>query len=169
MEKLKTLGIGLVVALLTLAVGIGAAIYKKQRSHAKKAVQTASPVVVSHASVDSELVTDDRFFSRAVAVPKGEVSDERRIDFARDLEAAIDAGKAGLKDVEFRAEAPDKDVMALYAYDVTRERCLALAQSNVIQRAVESGVRTFSCQDKETNYLFSTPIKNPQGEIRIKM
>lgn len=169
MEKIKSLGLGLVVALLTLAVGIGTAVYMKHRAQAKKGVQTASHVVVSHASVESELVTDERFFSRAVAVPKGEVSDERRIEFARDLESAIDAGKAGLKDVEFRAEAPGKDVMALYAYEVTRERCLALAQSNVIQRAVESGVRTFSCQDKQTNYLFSTPIKNPQGEIRIKM
>ena len=169
MGKIKSLGLGLVVALLTLGVGIGTAVYMKHRSQAKRSVEVSSPLVVSQASVESELVTDDRFFSRAVAVPKGEVTDEGRIDFARDLESAIDAGKAGLKDVEFRAEAPDKDVMALYAYEVTKERCLALAQSNVIQRAVESGVRTFSCQDKQTNYLFSTPIKNPKGEIHIKM
>ena len=169
MGKIKGFFIGLAVAALTLAIGIGTAVYMKQRSQAKARVEVSSPLVVSQSHVESELVTDDRFFSRAVAVPKGEVTDEQRIGFARDLESAIDAGKAGLKDVEFRAEAPDKDVMALYAYEVTRERCLALAQSNVIQRAVESGVRTFSCQDKQTNYLFSTPIKNPKGEIRIKM
>lgn len=162
MGKLKRLGIGLVVALLTLAVGIGAAVYMKQRSHAKLEKQ-------NERRVTGEVVNDERFFSRGVELATGEVTDEQRIKFAQDLESAIDQPKTGFNDIEFRAEAPDKDVIALYAYNVTRERCVALAQSNVIQRARESGFRAFSCQDKQTNYLFSTPIKNPQGDIRIRM
>lgn len=116
-----------------------------------------------------ELVTDEKFFTRAITLPTGQVTHVQRIDFAADLESAIDASKTGLKDIEFRAEAPDVDVLALYAHNITRERCLALVHSPVVQRAVDSGFRTFSCQDKEKTYLFSTPIKDSKGEIRLKM
>lgn len=165
MGKLKRLTIGLAVALVTLALGIGIVAYLKQRARATRGAQT------SHASneqrVQGELVTDERFFSRAVTVPTGEVSDQQRIKFALELESAIAEAKTGMKDIQIRAEAPDKDVIALYALGVTRQNCLSLAQSNVIQRSTESGFRTFSCQDKVVNYLFSTPIKDPRGEIRI--
>src|SRR5262249_37745105 len=116
-----------------------------------------------------ESVIDEKFFTRAVTVPTGAVTSEQRITFAAELESAIDATKTGLTDIEIRAEAPDKDVIALYAHNVTRERCLALVQSKVVQRAGESGFRTFSCQDKEKTYLFSTPIKDSKGEIRLRM
>lgn len=118
---------------------------------------------------EGEMVTDERYFSRAVALPAGKVTNSDREKFAYRLETAIDQAKTGLTDVEIRAEAPDNDVMALYAHGVTRERCLALAQSHVIQRTAESGFRTFSCQDKKMNYMFSTPIKDPKGEVRLKL
>lgn len=168
MGKLKSLVIGLAVAALTLVVGIGTAVYLKQRSQAKKAVQASPVPAMNQPGTEGELVTDERFFSRAVLVPTGEVTDEERIKFALVLEQAIDESKTGMQEIQIRAEAPDKDVIALYAVGVTREKCLSLNQSNLIQRLTVSGFRTFSCQDKNTNYLFSTPIKNPKGEIRIR-
>lgn len=115
-----------------------------------------------------ELIYDERFFSQGVMLPTGEVTYADRESFAHQLETAIN-GNTGFTDIEIRAEAPEKDVIALYAHGVTRERCLALLQSTVIQRAAESGFRTLSCQDKKQNHLFSTPIKNAKGEIRLRM
>ncbi|HKR12458.1 MAG TPA: hypothetical protein VJT15_10395 [Pyrinomonadaceae bacterium] len=115
-----------------------------------------------------ELIYDERFFSQGVMLPTGEVTHAERESFAHELETAIN-GNTGFTEIDIRAEAPEKDVIALYAQGVTKERCLALLQSTVIQRAAESGFRTLSCQDKKLNYLYSTPIKNPKGEIRLRM
>lgn len=123
----------------------------------------------SQRRTEGELITDERFFSQGVMLPKGQVTYSDRESFAHQLETAIDSGKTGFTDIDIRAEAPEKDVIALYANGVTRQRCLALAQSTVIQRAAESGFRTLSCEDKKLNYLFSTPIKNAKGEIRLRM
>ena len=116
-----------------------------------------------------EFIKDEKFFSGNVLLPEGDVTHVARERFVHQLETEIDSGKAGLTDIEIRAEAPDKDVIALYANGVTRERCVALNQSTVIQKAATIGFRTFSCQDKQKSYLFSTPIKEPKGEIRLRM
>lgn len=119
---------------------------------------------------EGELIKDERFFSQGVLLPKGQVTHADRESFAHQLETGIDErNTGGVTNIEIRAEAPDKDVIALYANGVTRERCLALVQSTVIQKAAEIGFRTFSCQDKQKSYLFSTPIKDAKGEIRLRL
>ncbi len=123
----------------------------------------------SQTRTEGEFIKDDGLFSREIFLPKTHVSQSDRERFAYHLETAIFKEKIGLTDVEIRAEAPHKDVIALYANGVTKQRCLALLQSTVIQRSTESGFRTLSCQDKQKNYLFSTPIKDPKGEIRLRM
>ena len=117
--------------------------------------------------IDVTVVIDEQFFSKPIVFPTGQVNNDQRLKFAKDLEAAIDPNKTKLKEIMIRAEAPDKDVIALYAFNVTREECEALTASKVIQQATEIGFRTFSCQDKENNRLISLPIKNRKGEIRI--
>jgi hypothetical protein len=114
----------------------------------------------SQRRVESELLTDERFFSGSVMLPKGQVTHSDRESFVHQLERAIDSQKTSLTEIQIRAEAPEKDVIALYANGVTRQRCLDLAQSILIQRAAEAGFRTLSCEDKQKRNLFSTAIKN---------
>jgi len=117
--------------------------------------------------IESQLVTDNRYFSKPVALPSGEVPDEQRISFVKELESAIDEEKTKLKEIGVRAEAPGKVVIALYASNVTRQVCESLTDSLVVQQATTIGFRTFSCQDRKTHYLISLPIKDKRGEIDI--
>ena len=117
--------------------------------------------------VEVTVVIDEQFFSKPIVFPKGQVNNDQRLKFAKDLEAAIDPNKTKLKEIMIRAEAPDKDVIALYAFNVSREECEALTASKVIQQSTDIGFRTFSCQDKENSRLISLPIKNRRGEIKI--
>jgi hypothetical protein len=116
---------------------------------------------------ENQVVTDERFFSKPIKFPSGKITNEQRAKFAKDLESVIDETKTKFKDVVIKAEAPDNDVIALYARNVTREECESMADSEIIQRATTIGFRTFSCQDKITNHLISFPITSRQGEIRI--
>ncbi len=119
-------------------------------------------------TIEYQLVSDERFFSQPVKLPTGEVTNEQRERFAKELESAIDKTRTKFQVVAIRAEAPDKNVIALYAQGgMTRAECEPLAQSEVIQRATDIGFRTFACEDKSTPLLFSTPITNKRGEIRI--
>lgn len=119
-------------------------------------------------AVEYQLVSDERFFSKPVRLPTGEVTDEQRERFAKELESAMDGAKTNYKVVGVRAEAPGKVVIALYARGgMTRAECESLAQSEVIQRATGIGFRTFACEDKSTPLLFSTPITNKRGELVI--
>ena len=117
--------------------------------------------------VQNRVVTDDRFFFKPIAFPSGNVTNEQRITFAQDLEAALDETKSGFTEIAIRAEAPDKDVIALYASNVTRQRCESLIASRIIQEATTIGFRTFSCQDRSMKYFVSIPIKDRKGEVRI--
>jgi len=118
--------------------------------------------------IEYQLVADERFFSKPVRVPTGDVTNEQRESFAKELEATIDNTKTKFQVFAVRAEAPDKNVIALYAQGgMTRAECESLAQSEVIQRATGIGFRTFACQDKTTPLWLSIPIKNSRGEVRI--
>lgn len=87
--------------------------------------------------------------------------------FAKELESAVDGAKTNFEVMAIRAEAPDKDTIALYARGLTREECESLLQSEIIQRATTIGFRRLSCEDKANSVGFSTPIKGRRGEIRI--
>jgi hypothetical protein len=117
--------------------------------------------------IEYQVIADNRYFSKPVALPLGNVTDEQRISFVKELESAIDEEKTKLKEIGVMAEAPGKVVIALYANNVSREICESLTRSEIVQQAATIGFRTFSCQDRTTNHLISLPIKDPRGEIQI--
>jgi len=162
-EPLKHVDVPMIVFKYSLVILclFAASCGKEKGSESKAKQESAIPI-------EYQVVSDKRFFSRPVRVPIGEITSEQREGFAKELESAVDKTSTKFQVLSIRAEAPDKDVIALYAQGgMTRVECESLVQSEVIQRATEIGFRTFACQDKTTPLWFSTPIKNKRGEIRV--
>jgi hypothetical protein len=118
-------------------------------------------------AIENQVLTDERFFSKPVRFPSGKVTNEQRESFAKELESAIDGTKANFEVITIRAEAPNKDIIALYARGMTRQECESLLQSEIIQRATTIGFRRISCEDRANRVAISIPIKGSQGEVRI--
>jgi hypothetical protein len=122
-------------------------------------IQRSKPNEEQSSLVENHSLKDDRFFSKPILIPLGKLTDAQRNDFAKQLESALDETKTKLKKAVMVAEGVDNDVLTLTGDNVTKEECLALAQSEIIKRARTIGFKTFSCQNREPFYLYSTPIK----------
>ena len=108
---------------------------------------------------ETQYVKDEEFFSKPIAIPSGKSTDSQRSKVAKQLESAFDTMKTKFKKVVFVADGVGNDVLSLTADNVTKEECILLMKSDVINQLRSIGFKTFSCRDRQTGYMFSSPIK----------